>query len=106
MPTAIYYRSVLNRLTHLAGAPNPPHVQVVAAGILATELSPANPRRDEVQRLLREADPYDLAAHKLRDLHDHADPAEAVIEDPPVPAPAPGPASQEDALEDEDADPL
>ncbi|MXX32474.1 MAG: hypothetical protein F4Z51_09670 [Chloroflexi bacterium] len=106
MPTAIYYRSFLNRLAHLAGAPNPPHVQVVAAGILADELSPANPRRNEVQRLLREADPYDVAAHKLRDLHDHADPTETSGEAPPVPVPAQGPDSQEDAPEDEDADPL
>ncbi len=102
MPTAIYYRAFINRLAHLADAPNPPHVCVVAASIMARELSPHNPRRQAIQRLLREADPFDLARHKLRELYDHAHPADPTpADEPPAQKPA-----QEEAPPAEDDDPL
>ena len=41
MPTAIYYRAFLNRLALLADTPNPAHIRVVAAGLMARQLSPA-----------------------------------------------------------------
>ena len=73
MPNAFHYRATLHRLAALADSSDP-HVCVSAAGVLARELSPANPRRPLVQQLLREADPYEFARHRLRDLYDGADP--------------------------------
>ncbi len=106
MPTAIYYRAFVNRLAHLADARNPAHICVTAAGLMVRELSPANPRRELVQRLLREADPFELARHKLRDLYDRTDPTVPAAEETPVSAPEQGPIAQEqEALEEED-DPL
>ena len=104
MPTAIYYRAFLNRLAHLADAPNPSHICVAAAGLMARELSPANPRRELIQRLLRQAGPFELARHKLRDLYDCADPTEAALEETPIPGLERGPAplQQEEALEEDD----
>ena len=102
MPTAIYYRAFVNRLAHLADARNPAHICVTAAGLMVRELSPANPRRELVQRLLREADPFELARHKLRDLYDGSEAS-------PVPAserrPAPSCLLQEDEPLEDDDDP-
>ena len=91
MPTAIYYRAFVNRLAHLADARNPAHICVTAAGLMVRELSPVNPRRELVQRLLREADPFELARHKLRDLYDRTDPTVPAPEETPVSAPVQGP---------------
>ena len=78
MPNPFHYRQVLHNLARLASAPNPPHVQVQAAGALAQELSPANPRRDLIQLLLSEANSIEFARHKLRDLYDRAVPVASV----------------------------
>ena len=67
------YRATLDRLTRLADRPNPAHVRLSAACALVDELSPHNPRRDHVRRLLDFANPYEQARHKLRDLYDRSD---------------------------------
>ena len=106
MPTAIYYRAFVNRLAHLADARNPAHICVTAAGLMVPELSPANPRRELVQRLVRKVDLFAFARHKLRDLYDRTDPTVPAPEETPVSAPEQGPIAQEqEALEEED-DPL
>ena len=68
------YRATIDRLARLTDRPNPAHVRVSAACVLVDELSPHNPRRDLVQRLLDFANPYEHARHKLRDLYDSASP--------------------------------
>ena len=98
------YRATIDRLARLAERPNPAHVRVSAAGALVAELSPINPRRDLVRRLLEFANPFEHARHKLRDLYDSPSPpasgggrCHGVTE---------GGLPTEDALPTEDDDPL
>ena len=67
-----HYRATIDRLARLAAKPNPSYVRVHAACALANELSPANPRRDLIRRMLEIANPVEHARHKLRDLYDRA----------------------------------
>ena len=99
MPSPFYYRSVIDRLARLAGPDRPSYIRLRAACALATELSPANPRRDQIQELLHAADPFAVARHKLRDLYDHADP-QALVSSTDAPMP------QEEQPAEEDDDPL
>ncbi len=112
MPNPYHYRSVINRLTRLADAPNPAYIQLRAVTALLRELSPTNPRSTANNQMLQSVDPYDYARHKLRDLYDHAAPlGEAAL---PFPPPLPlgegwgegPPASAEDESSKEDDDPL
>ncbi|MXX31971.1 MAG: hypothetical protein F4066_00650 [Chloroflexi bacterium] len=73
MPNAFHYANTLHRIARLAGGAHPPHVRLRAALVLVDELSPNSPRRDVVSRMLLEANPFELARHKLRDLYDRAD---------------------------------
>ncbi len=75
MPNPFHYRTVINRYAQLASDPHPPHVQVAAASALAHELMPGTQRARLAQQMLNEANPYEYARHKLRDLYDRADPA-------------------------------
>ena len=100
MPNPFHYRSIIQRLAGLADASNPAHVSLAAAATLARELSPANPRRESIQRLLRDADPFAFARHKLRDLYDRAEPlgpepAQDPLEADPLP-------SDDEPLEEDD----
>ena len=52
MPIALTYRAAMQRLAELAGPEHPAHVQVKAVSTIASELSPNNPRHDEVMRAL------------------------------------------------------
>ena len=110
-----HYRATIDRLARLAAKPNPSYVRVHAACALANELSPANPRRDLIRRMLEIANPVEQARHKLRDLYDHAS---ASLSPPSggrchgVACPAldagteGGPLPTEDELPEEDDDPL
>ena len=71
MPTAFHLANAVNRLTRLTESAHPPHVRVQAACALVDVLSPNNPRHRDIQRMLQEANPFELARHKLRDLYDH-----------------------------------
>lgn len=101
MPNPFHYRAVLERLARCADAPNPPHVQVAAAGALARELTPGTQRARIAQELLSAASPAEYARHKLRDLYDRA--AQLILL--PVEATDPTTNLEEDASE-EDPDPL
>ena len=56
-----HYRATIDRLARLAAKPNPSYVRVHAACALANELSPANPRRDLIRRMLEIANPVEQA---------------------------------------------
>ena len=99
MPNPYHYRAVINRLASLADAPNPPQVQVAAAGALARELSPANPRHALSQRMLHAVDAFEFARHKLRDLYDTAAP---LSPDQPRIADVAGPEEEEPTQELDD----
>ena len=74
MPNPFHFRSAINQLTRLAALPNPAHVRLRALSAMAAHLSPANPRRELLQRMLRDANQYEFARHQLRDLYDRANP--------------------------------
>ena len=74
MPNPFHYRAVLNKLARCADAPYPPRVQVAAAITLAGELTPGTPRAQLARQMLLQANPYEDARHKLRDLFDRAAP--------------------------------
>ena len=98
MPNPFYFRARIDRLARLAGPENPSYIAVRAACALVKELSPANPRRDQIQQMLRTADPFAFARHKLRDLYDDDPQVRVSSHDAPLP--------QEEAPADEDDDPL
>ena len=102
MPTPIFYRATVQKLASLAGHSSPAHVSVAAAGALARLLSPANPQRRTIQQMLQAADAFELARHKLRDLHDRDDHAATITEPGPVSASP----IEEEELTEEDDDPL
>ncbi len=96
MPNPFHYANTLYRLARLSDPDHPGHVRVRAAITLAIELSPANPRRALVQRLLQEANPFALAQHKLRDLYDRPEPLT------PEPTPAHSQPEEEPPPEDDE----
>ncbi len=99
MPNPFHFRARIDRLARLAGPENPSYIAVRAVCALVRELSPANPRRDQIQQMLRTADPFAFASHKLRDLYDRADSQSFVpSHDAPIP--------QEEEPAEEDDDPL
>ena len=103
------YRATIDRLARLAERPNPAHVRVSAAGALVKELSPINPRRELVHRLLDFANPFEHARHKLRDLYEQTPLASEGTLCPPLPPGegwAEGPLPTEDDLPAENDDPL
>ena len=74
MPNPFHFRSALNQLARLAAESYPAHIRFRAASALVSELSPANPQHELVQRMLQATNPYEFARHQLRDLYDNAHP--------------------------------
>ena len=73
MPNPFHLANAVQRLGRLTDRAQPPHVRLQAASALVDALSPANPRHDDIKRMLQEANPFQLARHKLRDLYDRPD---------------------------------
>lgn len=101
MPNPFHYRAVLNRLATLTDAPNPAHVRVAAAVALTHELAPGTHRAQLAQRLLQDANPFEVARHQLRDLYDRPGPLCLVPSDP-----ADAASLEEEEILDESEDPL
>ena len=73
MPNPFFFRAAMYRLSRLAGPQNPPHVRLAATARLARVLMADTPRARLAQQLLQQANPFEFARHKLRDLYDRAD---------------------------------
>ena len=101
MPNPFFFRAAMNRLSRLAGAQNPPAVRLAATVRLARVLMTDTPRARLAQQLLQQANPFEFARHKLRELYDRAD--------SPYPEPCGGadaPRLEEEEPLDEAEDPL
>lgn len=70
MPNPFHFRAHIDRLSRLAAESNPAYVRLRALKGLVRELMPGTPRARLAQQLLEEANPYEFARHKLRDLYD------------------------------------
>ena len=94
MPNPFFFRAAINRLSRLTGPQNPPDLRLAATVRLARALMTDTPRARLAQQLLQQANPFEFARHKLRDLYDRAD------------SPCPEPCDKADAARLEEEEPL
>ncbi len=73
MPNPYHYRAHIDRLWRAANSDIPAYKQLKALKALVREMFPPNPNAARNNRLYHATDPYDVARHLLRDLHDRAD---------------------------------
>ncbi len=73
MPNPYHYRAHIDRLWRTANSDIPAYKQLKALKALVREMFPPNPNAARNNRLYHTTDPYDVARHLLRDLHDRAD---------------------------------
>ena len=73
MPNPYHYRAHIDRLWRQANSDIPAYKQLKALKALVREMFPPNPNAARNNRLYHTTDPYDVARHLLRDLHDRAD---------------------------------
>ena len=111
MPNPYHFRANMDRLWRLANS-GPAYKQLNALDALVREMHAPNERARRNYQLYLATDPYDVARHLLRDLHDRAAPAAPTSGSsfcPPLPLGEGwgegSPAPQEEAPT-EDADPL
>ena len=78
MPNPYHYRAHIDRLWRTANSDAPAYKQLKALKTLVREMFPPNPNASRNHRLYHTTDPYDVARHLLRDLHDRSS-------DPPLP---------------------
>ncbi len=70
MPNPYHYRAHIDRLWRTANSDIPAYKQLKALKALVREMFPPNPNAARNNRLYHATDPYDVARHLLRDLHD------------------------------------
>ena len=70
MPNPYHYRAHIDRLWRQANSDIPAYKQLKALKALVREMFPPNPNAARNNRLYHTTDPYDVARHLLRDLHD------------------------------------
>ena len=70
MPNPYHYRAHIDRLWRTANSDIPAYKQLKALKALVREMFPPNPNAARNNRLYHSTDPYDVARHLLRDLHD------------------------------------
>ena len=105
MPNPYHYRARIDRLWRQANSDAPAYKQLKALKTLVREMFPPNPNAARNYALYHATDPYDVARHLLRDLHDHASlPLSPRAQYEVAPAQA-GAAHAEDEPPEEDDDP-
>ena len=72
MPNPYHYRAHIDRLWRTANSDAPAYKQLKALKTLVREMFPPNPNASRNHRLYHATDPYDVARHLLRDLHDRS----------------------------------
>ncbi len=70
MPNPYHYRAHIDRLWRQANSDIPAYKQLKALKTLVREMFPPNPNAARNNRLYHTTDPYEVARHLLRDLHD------------------------------------
>ena len=73
MPNPYHFRATIDRLWRQANSNAPAYKQVNALDAIVREMFAPNDRARRNHRLYLATDPYDVARHLLRDLHDRAD---------------------------------
>ncbi len=112
MPNPYHFRARIDRLVQQGFGDGPAYLQLKALDTLVRELHAPNDRARANYKMYLATDPYDVARHKLRDLHDGPGCllpplplGEGWGEGSPVLNAAAGPAQDEQPA-DEDDDPL
>ena len=106
MPNPYHFRARIDRLWRTANSSRPGYIRLNALDTVARELYRPTDRARQNLKMYLATDPYEVAQHKLRNLHDPA----LALPSPPAalkvaPAKA-GARSEEDEPPDEDDDPL
>ncbi len=71
MPNPFYLRARIDNLWRRSGEHNPGYIRVKALDTIVRELYAPNERARLNQHMYFATDPFDVARHLLRDLHDH-----------------------------------
>ena len=74
MPNAFHYRARIDRLWRRTAEPNPAYIRLKALDAVVRELFAPTERARLNHQLYLATDPFDVARHLLRDLHDRAEP--------------------------------
>ncbi len=107
MPNQFHLRAKIDRLWRRSEAHNPGYIRVAALDAIVRELHAPNERARANYRLYLATDPFDVARHKLRDLHDRASLSPPASLYPPLPlGEGWGEGPPEDQEPPEDDDPL
>ena len=72
MPNPYHFRARIDRLVQQGFGDGPAYLQLKALDTLVRELHAPNDRARANYKMYLATDPYDVARHKLRDLHDSA----------------------------------
>ena len=74
MPNPYHYRARIDRLWRQANSDAPAYKQLKALKTILREMFSPNPNAARNHALYHATDPYDVARHLLRDLHDRPSP--------------------------------
>ena len=107
MPNPYHFRAKIDRLWRRSGDHNPGYIRLKALNAIVRELFAPTERARLNHEMYFATDPYDVARHLLRDLHDRpslspSPPAPAKV----APAQAGAAALSEEESPEEDDDPL
>ncbi len=100
MPNPYHFRARIDRLWRRANSSLPGYIRLKALNAVAREIYPATDRTRQNLKMYLATDPYEVAQHKLRHLHDQPTQIELAPANPEV---APAKAGAEP---NEDDDPL
>ena len=105
MPNPYHFRARIDRLWRRANSSLPGYIRLKALDAVAREIYPTTDKARQNLKMYLATNPYEVAQHKLRHLHDQPTPAVAPADLKVAPAKA-GARSEEDEPPDEDDDPL
>jgi len=101
-----HFRANIDRLWRRANSNAPAYRRLDALDAVVRELFAPNDRARRNHRMYLATDPFDVARHLLRDLHDRPTPEVIACEESSVPAPERGPVPLDNVQLEEDDDPL
>ncbi len=71
MPNPYHFRAKIDRLWRRANGSLPGYIRLKALDAVAREIYPATDKARQNLKMYLATDPYEVAQHKLRHLHDH-----------------------------------